>query len=297
VLIDPRNWPLHRPWVIIAVAATALATAWYVAAGLASDTWPGGSSAPGFTFGVAGGLIILFQMLLWARKKLRAWRLGRVQAWLRAHIWLGLLCLPLLVLHSGFRWGGALSTVLLVLLLVVIASGVWGVLLQQLLPSRLLDDAPAEAMASQYDRVTGQLRDEAERLVLAAGEPAAPAKPGPGKAAVAVATVDGPAWAGHLRDAYDAVIEPFLRDGGAGRSPLRHGNRAAIVFQDLRVKLGPAAQPTLDGLEALCDQRRQLDHQARLHFWLHNWLLLHVPLSVALVVLMVVHVWVALKYW
>ena len=34
-----------------------------------------------------------------------------------------------------------------------------------------------------------------------------------------------------------------------------------------------------------------------MHRWLHNWLIIHLPLSVALVILMFVHVWVALKYW
>ena len=47
----------------------------------------------------------------------------------------------------------------------------------------------------------------------------------------------------------------------------------------------------------MCEERRQWDRQARLHFWLHNWLWVHFPLSVALVVLMFVHIWAALKYW
>jgi hypothetical protein len=34
-----------------------------------------------------------------------------------------------------------------------------------------------------------------------------------------------------------------------------------------------------------------------MHGWLHSWLCIHVPLSVALVGLMFVHIFVALKYW
>jgi hypothetical protein len=39
-----------------------------------------------------------------------------------------------------------------------------------------------------------------------------------------------------------------------------------------------------------------MDDQARIHFWLHNWLWIHLPLSIALIVLMFVHVFFALKY-
>ena len=46
----------------------------------------------------------------------------------------------------------------------------------------------------------------------------------------------------------------------------------------------------------LCESRRQLGEQERIHRWLHNWLYVHLPLSLALVILMFVHVWVALKF-
>jgi hypothetical protein len=78
---------------------------------------------------------------------------------------------------------------------------------------------------------------------------------------------------------------------------VRSQHQAAVLFQDRRTKLDPAAHVTIDALENLCDQRRQLEEQARMHFWLHGWLCVHLPLSVALFVLMVLHIWYALKYW
>jgi len=41
---------------------------------------------------------------------------------------------------------------------------------------------------------------------------------------------------------------------------------------------------------------RQLAVQVRLHHWLHGWLLVHVPLSMALLLLSVVHAIVTLRY-
>ena len=100
-----------------------------------------------------------------------------------------------------------------------------------------------------------------------------------------------------LRRFFHLSIAPFLTNGGGHASPLRHPGRAAALFLDLKTKLAPEAFETVDTLESLCEQRRQLDRQAQMHFWLHSWLWLHLPLSVALVALMFVHVWFALKYW
>jgi hypothetical protein len=78
------------------------------------------------------------------------------------------------------------------------------------------------------------------------------------------------------------------------------------LFSALRTRLGlrrggPADGPdpvaaALDRLEELCRERRRLAEQDRLHRWLHAWLLVHVPLSAALLVLGVVHAVTALYY-
>lgn len=320
LLFDRENWPRHRPWAVFAALATLGATLWYAAASVLASRLLGGGSLPGFAFGVIGGLICLFEFLLWPRKKFRAARLGRVQTWMKAHIWLGLLSLPILVLHSGFRLGGSLSATLMILFMVVIASGVWGLALQNILPTKMLVDVPAETIHSQIDRVIGHYRDEAARLVQDTC----------GKSSAAVADEDdpepsdatrhfvvgavrsagkisgkvlqsrsaGPSVAGSepLRVFYETVAGPFLRPDGLKGSPLRYPDRSAVIFDDLRTKLDARAHPAAAALEGLCDQRRQLHEQQRLHFWMYNWVLVHLPLSVALIVLMFVHIYAALKY-
>lgn len=324
MLLDRRNGSPHLPWIWFTAAATIAATAWYFWASKHAGRWLGGSSVPGLTFGIIGGVLILFEFLLWWRKKVRTWRIGRTQVWMQAHIWLGLLTLPILILHSGFRWGGMLSTVLLALFLIVIASGVWGLILQQYVPRKMLDLIPAETIFSQIDRVSQQFSDEAARLVDAvcgppadiAGESAdlalvssRPTEQGSfltvgavrsvGKVQGRVLQTQVPratvADAEPLRDFFHQTVAPFLA-GSVTTSPLWLTNRATQMFADLRLKLPPAAHEAVTTLEGICTQRRQLHIQERLHVWLHNWLLVHFPLSVALVLLMFVHAFVALKY-
>ena len=317
MLLDRPNWPQHRPWLIVFAIATCGSIAWFLVAGLDSTQWPGGSSAPGFTFGVAGGLIILFEFLLWPRRKVRTWRIGSAQTWLRAHIWLGLLCLPLLVLHSGLRLGGTLSTVLMALLVLVIASGIWGLILQNLLPklsfpARSQTQFGNEAVYSQKDYLIEELLSDADHLVSATcgGKAEAPTEDSPRHEAGPV-IVETVRLAGHsiqppaapipeaatLAVFYREQVAPYLRTGTSSNSELADTGRAAVVFQSFKAQLPPAAYEIVDALESFCRQRRQWDSQVRLHFWLHNWLWVHFPLSVALLVLMAMHVFVALKYW
>ena len=178
MLLRDKN---NRLWIAAVLFLAAAGVAWYAVESARAGRLLGGRSRPGLIFGAAGGLICLFEMLLWPRKSLRRWgqtlRLGRAQDWMRAHIWLGLLSLPLLIMHGGvfpWSWGGTLSTGLMALFLAVIASGIWGLAMQQIIPRRLLDEVSAETIVSQIDFVRAQLRDEAARLVLATcGQPAA----------------------------------------------------------------------------------------------------------------------------
>jgi hypothetical protein len=325
VLIDRENRADHMPWILIAVLTTVAASVWFFVAAIGSPEWPGGSSLPGFTFGVLGGVIILFELLLWWRKKVRRWHIGRTKVWMSAHIWLGLLCVPLLAYHSGFCLGGTLSTLLMLLFLLVIASGVWGLVLQQVLPQRMLMELPAETIYSQIDHVASQLAAEAEQLVLATCGPVEGGLAAREKEneKVAELTAAGHLTVGLVRSAgrvqgkvlqsrvpraltgeaealrcfFQKTIAPFLTQGSRSGSPLQHPTRAAAMFLDVKSSVDPTAYEMLDTLESLCEQRRQLDRQTRMHFWLHSWLAVHLPLSIALTALMVVHAWVALKYW
>jgi hypothetical protein len=305
------------------LAITVASSGWYLAASLGSGTWPGGSSLPGFTFGVSGGLIIIFECLLWARKQVRVWRIGQAQTWMRAHIWLGLLSVPLLVFHSGFVLGGTLSRVLLLLFLLVIFSGLWGLALQQFLPRRMLDDVPAETIYSQIGHIVAQFSKEADRLVLATCGPSEDgdiSSTGDGSSEgndaeshLTIGAVRAAGWVSGkvlvtrvppapvpgsepLRMVFRSTIAPYLRAGSGSLSPLRYANRASALFDDLKTRLDPAAHGSVDTLASLCDQRRQLDLEARLHLWLYGWLWVHLPMSAALLALMFVHVYYALKY-
>src|ERR1043166_2487398 len=65
-----------------------------------------GGSAIGLIFGVVGFGFMLYAAALGARKRVPTWRLGRAKAWMRGHLWLGLLGVPVVFFHGGFHFGG-----------------------------------------------------------------------------------------------------------------------------------------------------------------------------------------------
>jgi hypothetical protein len=328
LIFDRENWPKHRPWAITALLVTSAAIVWYGFYGFLGHQgqwhWPGGSSPPGFTFGILGGLIILFEMLLVPRKYLwRGRRLGRTKSWMMAHLWLGLIVLMLLLLHGDFHFSlgrSTLAAVLMWLLVAVFISGVWGVVVQTVLPRLLLERVPAETIYSQINQVIDQYRDEAERLVKATCGPGDSARPGETGAEDSptqdyqvvgtmrrVGNVQGkvlrtetvavwvpgsePLLAFHAR-----YIDPYLSAGSRRGLELESPRKAAALFEGLKLRLRSEAFPIVDRLAELCDQKRQLNLQAGLHRWLFTRLAVHLALSSALLVLMFAHVLLALKY-
>ena len=83
----------------------------------------------------------------------------------------------------------------------------------------------------------------------------------------------------------DEEVRPFFRADGVRGSRLADVHARAALFADLRRRSEAGLHDVVDDLEALCEQRAQLETQRTMHHWMHGWLLVHVPLSWLLVVL------------
>ena len=99
-----------------------------------------------------------------------------------------------------------------------------------------------------------------------------------------------------LRLFYFSDVRAFLEAPAWKRRRLADPERANNAFAALRRLTPLVAHPALQDLEDICDETRQLMRQERLHRWLHGWLLVHIPLSLALILLGAVHAVMALRY-
>ena len=320
----------QRDWAIASVVILAASAMVYVFYAFNSRQGSRSGSTVGLAFGIIGFAFMIFAVLLGARKRVPTWRIGRAQAWMRGHLWLGFLALPMILFHSGFHFGGTLTRVLMWLLIITVFSGVFGAALQHYVPGVMTSDAPLETIYEEISRVRSLLREEADRAVESicgslglsknSGEEgqraggftalrsmAASAVPLRTSAAVSAGASAAVAAAPEivllseeesvpLRRFYVQEMRPFLENPKQRGQRLGDAQKAASAFSGLHTLLPAAGHAALDDLSDICDEARQLRRQEQLHHWLHDWLLLHIPLSLALILLGAVHAVMALRY-
>jgi hypothetical protein len=307
VLIDRT----HRPWFLFTMAALAVGGAAYVVYSAWAVRGPTGGSAVGLIYGSIGSAFMVFAGLLGARKKMPLWRIGRTTTWMRGHLWLGFLSFPYILFHSGFSLGaGLLTRTLMVLFIFVFASGIFGAVLQHFVPRMMTERVPMETIYEQIDRVLGQLLEEAEGIVKDlratlqgelshAGEKqrAAAASAGTrGNLTVASGLGASERAENALLDLFKNDMRPFLTQRGSSKLGIADRQQASAMFAQLRVLLPRDLWPKLEDLENICEEKRELDRQRRMHNVLHTWLLVHIPASYALLLLGAVHAVYALRY-
>jgi hypothetical protein len=301
----------HKPWFVGSLIGLAIATAIYIPYSLRSPQGPQGGSTLGLVYGSVGSAFMVITALLGLRKKFPIWRIGKARSWMRAHLWLGFLASPLILLHGGFHFGGTLTTVLMWLFIVVFVSGIFGAVLQHFMPPFVTQQLPMETIYEQIGRVRGQLADEAGRLaeearaalsgeLLLATErqraSAAAAGVISGDITVASGLEASEDLARQLQDFVSTQVVGFLKQAGAGGFALADPEKARIAFQQFRIVMPENLRSSIDDLENICEEKRQLDRQARMHRLLHGWLLVHIPISYALLLLGAVHAVFALRY-
>lgn len=295
----------HRAWL----AGTLIASG--VAAGLghaAARTEIGspGSTWPGLILGGVASALVVFSALLGVRRKLLRAPLGTMPGWLRAHLWLGALTLVCGLCHGGFRLGGFLTSALTLVLGVCVGSGMLGALLQHVLPSSLSQRGAIDRIREPVHAIAALRRRAYELVWAACGRP-----PEDGAAAADPGSFDEPPHP-PPRDAlrqpgtllgqqqlalfYRGAVMPFLRGSGESNANLGTAADATLAFDALTAALDPQLHPALQALSELCEQVRQARRQILFQRLIQGWLLLHVPLAMALLVLLVLHLLTVLRY-
>lgn len=301
----------HIPWFILTLLATAGAALLYMArfhpaalpfafelpeilkdAGPQRNTF--GGTRVGLLFGTLAFLIFLFAAALGVRKKKRLWRIGRVELWLKAHVWFTILTIPLVLFHSGFAMGSPHTSVIMWLYFIVMGTGFFGIAMQNVIPVLLKERLPREVVFEQIPHIRKRAIDLAETLmkdctptVLKEGE-----KPDP--KAVVIKPEDEESVEA-IREFLEADALPYLRLRRGEKHRLGKQRNGDEAFRLLKLNVTPKWLPRVEELQGCCDERRRTDLQTKLQHWLHGWLLIHVPISLLLIILTLWHAIVAVR--
>lgn len=129
---------LRGRWPVVFASAIAFLLVWYWM--YASRALPRGGTFSGMAFGILAFFIMIFLMAHTVRKYIYHLRLGPMNSWLTAHVYLGVIAAALVVMHIGFHLSGTFGGVLFGLFTFTIGSGVAGSLIFKLTPISLMKD-------------------------------------------------------------------------------------------------------------------------------------------------------------
>ena len=240
---------------------------------------PSGGTWLGYTLGtIAAGIIVWLTWFGWRKRSYAATR-ARLGAWLSAHVYLGLSLIVLATLHCAFEFGYNIHTLAYVLMMLVIASGVYGIFAYARYP-RLMT---ANRRGTTQIQVLGQIAslDGEIRLALLGMEDAIVRVVAP---AIEHDDVGGSVWR-QLSGRY-----PDCSTAGAlqGFTALEH---TMPVARREEMRNIPALL-TRKG-ELLQRLRRDVQYKAMMDIWLY----IHVPLTFALLAALTAHIISVFFYW
>lgn len=240
---------------------------------------PNGGTWLGYTLGTIGALLIVWLMWFGIRKRSYKSSTGRVEGWLSAHVYLGIALIVVATLHAGFQVGWNLHTLAYVLMLIVIASGIFGIYAYIRYPELMTDNRRGRTMTTMLSEMadldrecreaSSDLSDEISRAVLHSSEHTVIG----GSARRQLSGKDprcATTAAYHQVEQYIQNVDPSQADSA----------RQLLTLLGKKVELVQRA-------------RRDVQYKALMDIWLY----VHVPLSFALLASLTAHIISVFFYW
>lgn len=255
----------HYRWVWLTLVGLVVMIAYYI-----WDNPIGGRSGGtvlGYTYGIMGAAGILWLMLFGVRKRAYASRIGTLQGWLSAHVWLGIALLVVVPLHCAFQFGINVHTLAYALMVFTIVSGIWGAINYATLAKEIESHrggGNAAALAEQIEVLKGDI----EKLCAQRSDTFV-----------------------NIARSIDVPFEPTFAKL-LGFQLIQPIDRAKVGT--LLAALAPEEAPEGLKLVGLIDQKIDASirsiSDARKKALLKLWLYLHVPLSFGLLAALGVHI-------
>ena len=257
---------------------------------------PNGGTWQGYVLGTLGALLVVWLAALGVRKRRYSSTSGTVQGWTSAHVYMGSALLIIATLHSAGQLGLNIHSLAYVLMCVVIASGLYGVYAYVNYPPAVAANRAGLTRTELFAELF-----ELDKRVRALGAKCPNEINIAVKSAVERTVIGG----GLLAQLTGRDRSTFLRSSHEGPSAVAN-NRDQQPAIDFIAECVPRAAKTAEAqliqelLAALCRRQailRRISRDIRLRGWTRVWLLVHVPLTAALIVALLIHIVTTFIYW
>lgn len=237
-----------------------------------------GGTVLGYILGTVGALLIFWLTWLGIRKRQYGAHF-RLTAWVSAHVYLGLSLIVVATLHTGFQFDWNLHTLAYVLMIIVILSGIFGIYAYARFPRLVSENRRGVSMDDLLTQI-GDLDRECRQLAIG------------------------------LPDEVSSLILKSCEETIIGGSIFRILSGKAsncpsdAAFAQLRTLVSTAHQEHALNTRKLlvltgkkCGVLGTIRRDIQLKALMDIWLRVHVPVTIALLVALTVHIISVFYYW
>lgn len=259
-----------------------------------------GGTWQGYVLGTLGALLIIWLTALGKRKRNYSSRLGSLQGWASAHVYLGTSLLIVATLHCAVQFGYNVHTLAYVLMCLVIFSGFGGVYVYMRYPSL---SARNRANSSREELFTelGGLNKSVRQLAKLCD----PAVQSVVESAVDRTNIGGGVVAQLFALDYSQMVK-VADDDSLTTAAARVGNKDQLEIVRFIGQRIPRSRKQDESanlqelLTMLCRRQallRKIRKDIQLQSWMQIWLYIHIPLTIALLLALAIHIVSVFFYW
>lgn len=253
-----------------------------------------GGTWQGYVLGTLGALLIVWLAALAVRKRSYRSTAGTVQGWTSAHVYLGGALLVVATLHCALQFGWNIHTFAYALMCIVIFSGFFGLYSYmnhpQLVSKNREGGARSELFAELFelDRQSRMVSQKCAADVTIAVD----------------SSIERTAIGGGVAAQLFGRDHSFFIRGTGGSALVSNLDQQAVIDYVAaclpRAAKGAEAANLQQLIVLLCRRQavvRRIRRDIRLHGWLKIWLYFHVPMTVALLIALALHILTTFFYW
>jgi hypothetical protein len=261
---------------------------------------PSGNTWQGYVLGGIATLLIVWLNLLGVRKR-RYGVPGQVEGWLSAHVYFGVALFFIVLLHSAGQVGWNVHTAAFALMTIAILSGIVGTCFYLLVPPQMAEIRQGGSLQKLSEEVRGLNQACLDRATACASATALAIRSSIERTVIGGSVLDQ--LLARDKSSYLGVVTGSADDLAVSR-PIPNRDQQAILklIADRAPRAGSVSEAAaLQDLVSLVARRqellRRIRRSIRLQGLLQAWLYLHVPISIAVLFALLVHILVVFLYW
>ncbi len=271
---------------------------------------PNGGTWLGYGLGGIGAFLILMLTWLGVRKRRYATGRGNVKGWVSAHVYLGLSLIVVATLHCGFQFGWNVHTLAYALMMLVIFSGMYGILIYSRFPESVTANRHGqtrEAMLEEIEDLNAQALQLADQLSPEIHQVVVRSVQRIRIGGGVLAQLFGPKEP--ERKEFEVFEQTLVsRANKLAQASKRKANQemqSTVMFMADQIVKSSAKgeqeagriQQLLDALSRRKELVARLNRDIQLHARMQIWLYVHVPATFALLAALIAHIISVFLYW